>query len=112
MPLAGIPHHALDRYCALLVEKGYAVAICDQVEDAADAQGRLVQREITRVITPGTILEEGMLNARRNNFLAAVVITGNQWGLAIADISTGEFLTTQSGNLDQLTQALPKAGAA
>ena len=106
VPLAGIPHHALDRYCALLVEKGYAVAICDQVEDAADAQGRLVQREITRVITPGTILEEGMLNARRNNFLAAVVITGNQWGLAIADISTGEFLTTQSGNLDQLTQEL------
>ena len=106
VPLAGIPHHALDRYCALLVEKGYAVAICDQVEDAADAQGRLVQREITRVITPGTILEEGMLNARRNNFLAAVVITGNQWGLAIADISTGEFLTTQSGDLDQLTQEL------
>lgn len=106
VPLAGIPHHALDRYCALLVEKGYAVAICDQVEDAADVQGRLVQREITRVITPGTILEEGMLNARRNNFLAAVVIAGNQWGLAIADISTGEFLTTQSGDLDQLTQEL------
>jgi DNA mismatch repair protein MutS len=106
VPLAGIPHHALDRYCAMLVEKGYAVAICDQVEDAADAQGRLVQREITRVITPGTILEEGMLNARRNNFLAAVVITGNHWGLAIADISTGEFLTTQSSDLDQLTQEL------
>jgi DNA mismatch repair protein MutS len=106
VPLAGIPHHALDRYCATLVEKGYAVAICDQVEDAADVQGRLVQREITRVITPGTILEEGMLNARRNNFLAAVVIVGNQWGLAIADISTGEFLTTQSSDLDQLAQEL------
>ena len=106
VPLAGIPHHALDRYCALLVEKGYAIAVCDQIEDAADAQGRLVQREITRVITPGTILEEGMLNARRNNFLAAVVIAGQHWGLAYADVSTGEFLTTQSSNPEQLAQEL------
>ncbi len=106
VPLAGIPHHALDRYCAQLVERGYAVAVCDQVEDAADAQGRLVQREITRVITPGTVMEEGMLNARRNNFLAAVVIAGNHWGLAYADISTGEFFTTQFEGLEQLTQEL------
>jgi DNA mismatch repair protein MutS len=106
VPLAGIPHHALERYCALLVEKGFAVAVCDQVEDPADAQGRLVQREVTRVITPGTVLEEGMLNARKNNFLAAVVIAGNHWGLAYADISTGEFLTTQSSDLDHLAQEL------
>jgi len=106
VPLAGIPHHALDRYCALLVERGYAVAVCDQTEDAEEAQGRLVQREVTRVITPGTVLEEGMLNARRNNFLAAVVIAGSHWGLAIADISTGEFLTTQASELEQLTQEL------
>ncbi|MDX2214407.1 MAG: DNA mismatch repair protein MutS [Oculatellaceae cyanobacterium bins.114] len=106
VPLAGIPHHALDRYCALLVERGYAVAICDQTEDAADVQGRLVQREVTRVITPGTVLEEGMLNARRNNFLAAVAIAGTHWGLAYADVSTGEFLTTQATGLDQLTQEL------
>lgn len=104
VPLAGIPHHALDRYCAALVEKGYAVAVCDQTEDAAEAQGRLVQREVTRVITPGTVLEEGMLNARRNNFLAAVVIAGQHWGLAYADVSTGEFLTTQAESLEQLTQ--------
>lgn len=106
VPLAGIPHHALDRYCAQLVEKGYAVAVCDQTEDASEAQGRLVQREVTRVITPGTVLEEGMLNARRNNFLAAVVVAGSHWGLAYADVSTGEFLTTQSENLEQLTQEL------
>lgn len=106
VPLSGIPHHALDRYCALLVERGYAVAICDQTEDAADVQGRLVQREVTRVITPGTVLEEGMLNARRNNFLAAVVIAGTHWGLAYADVSTGEFLTTQSTQLEQLSQEL------
>jgi len=106
VPLAGIPHHALDRYCVLLVERGFAVAICDQTEDAADVQGRLVARAVTRVITPGTVLEEGMLNARRNNYLAAVVMAGTHWGLAIADVSTGEFLTTQSSELDQLTQEL------
>ncbi len=106
VPLAGIPHHALDRYCAMLVERGYAVAVCDQTEDASEAQGRLVQREVTRVITPGTVLEEGMLNARRNNFLVAVVVAGTHWGLAYADVSTGEFLTTQSENLEQLTQEL------
>jgi DNA mismatch repair protein MutS len=105
VPLAGIPHHALDRYCTLLVEKGFAIAICDQVEDPALAQG-LVKREVTRVITPGTVLEEGMLTARQNNFLVAVVLAGNHWGMAHADVSTGEFLTTQSTDLDQLTQEL------
>ncbi len=105
VPLAGIPHHALDRYCALLVEKGFAIAICDQVEDPAQAQG-LVKREVTRVITPGTILEEGMLTAKRNNFLAALVIADNHWGLAHADVSTGEFFTTQGTATDQLAQEL------
>ena len=105
VPLAGIPHHALDRYCALLVEKGFAIAICDQVEDPAQAQG-LVKREVTRVITPGTILEEGMLTAKRNNFLAALVIADKHWGLAHADVSTGEFFTTQGTAVDQLTQEL------
>ncbi|MGB3519457.1 MAG: DNA mismatch repair protein MutS [Elainellaceae cyanobacterium] len=105
IPLAGIPYHALERYCTQLVEKGFAIAICDQVEDPALAQG-LVKREVTRVITPGTLLEEGMLTARQNNFLAAVVIAGNHWGLSYADVSTGEFLTTQSQDLDQLAQEL------
>lgn len=105
VPMTGVPHHAWERYTTLLVEKGYAVVICDQVEDAAEAVG-LVKREVTRILTPGTLLEEGMLNARRNNFLAAVVIANTHWGLAYADISTGEFLTTQSSNLDNLTQEL------
>jgi DNA mismatch repair protein MutS len=108
VPLAGIPHHALDRYCANLVEKGYAIAVCDQVEDPAMAEGKLVRREVTRVITPGTLLEEGMLNARQNNYLAAIVLTQDHWGLAFADISTGEFLTTQSTGLDQLHQELSR----
>ncbi len=105
VPLAGIPHHALDRYCTQLVEKGFAIAICDQVEDPAVAQG-LVKREVTRVITPGTVLEEGMLSASQNNFLASVVVAGHHWGLAYADVSTGEFLTTQGDELDQLSQEL------
>ncbi|HBB33211.1 MAG TPA: DNA mismatch repair protein MutS [Cyanobacteria bacterium UBA8803] len=106
--MTGVPHHALDRYCTMLVEKGFAIVICDQVEDASVAakEGRQVRREVTRILTPGTLLEEGMLNARRNNFLAAVVMAGNNWGLAYADISTGEFLTTQSSDLELLTQEL------
>jgi DNA mismatch repair protein MutS len=106
VPMTGVPHHALDRYCTMLVERGFAIAICDQVEDAAVAakEGRQVRREVTRILTPGTLLDDGMLAARRNNFLAAVVIAGNHWGLAYADISTGEFFTTQSTDLELLTQ--------
>jgi DNA mismatch repair protein MutS len=104
--MSGVPHHAWERHATLLVEKGYAVVICDQVEDAAEAAGRLVRREITRILTPGTLLEEGMLKSGRNNYLAAVVIAREHWGLAYADISTGEFLTTQSSNSEHLTQEL------
>ncbi|AFZ58439.1 DNA mismatch repair protein MutS [Anabaena cylindrica FACHB-243] len=103
--MTGVPHHAWERYTTLLVEKGYAVVICDQVEDSADAIG-LVKREVTRILTPGTLLEEGMLKASRNNYLAAVVIAANHWGLAYADISTGEFLTCQGSDLENLTQEL------
>ncbi len=101
--MTGVPHHAWERYTTMLVEKGYAVVICDQVEDSADAIG-LVRREVTRILTPGTLLEEGMLKSSRNNYLAAVVIAANHWGLAYADISTGEFLTTQGSDLEHLTQ--------
>lgn len=104
--MSGVPHHAWERYATMLVEKGYAVVICDQVEDASEAAGRLVRREVTRILTPGTLLEEGMLKSSRNNYLAAVVIAVNHWGLAYADISTGEFLTTQGSDLEHLTQEL------
>ncbi|MBD2441599.1 DNA mismatch repair protein MutS [Nostoc sp. FACHB-110] len=103
--MTGVPHHAWERYTTQLVEKGYAVVICDQVEDASEAVG-LVRREVTRILTPGTLLEEGMLKSSRNNYLAAVVMAGNHWGLAYADISTGEFLTTQGSDLEHLTQEL------
>ncbi|MBE9213196.1 DNA mismatch repair protein MutS [Plectonema cf. radiosum LEGE 06105] len=105
--MSGVPHHSWERHATGLVEKGYAVVICDQVEDASQvAAGRLVKREITRILTPGTLLEDGMLKANRNNYLAAVVIAGDNWGLAYADISTGEFLTTQTNDLEHLTQEL------
>jgi DNA mismatch repair protein MutS len=106
--MTGVPHHAVERYSTMLVEKGYAVAICDQVEDsqAAAAEKRMVRREIQKLLTPGTLTDDGMLRSRQNNFLAAIVVAGEHWGLAYADISTGEFLTTQSSELSSLTLEL------
>ena len=72
VPMAGIPHHAVERYCTELIKQGYSVALCDQLETTT--KGALLKRDITRVLTPGTVLEEGMLSARRNNWLAAVVV--------------------------------------
>ncbi len=103
--MTGVPHHAWERYTTQLLEKGYAIVICDQVEDSADAVG-LVKREVTRILTPGTLLGEGMLKSSKNNYLAAVVIAVNHWGLAYADISTGEFLAAQGSELENLTQEL------
>ena len=94
IPLAGVPYHALEVYLARLVKAGHKVAICDQVEDPKMARG-LVKRAITRVVTPGTIIEPSMLEESANNFLAAVVGEGSRAGLALVDVSTGEFLTTE-----------------
>ncbi|BAQ64480.1 DNA mismatch repair protein MutS [Geminocystis sp. NIES-3709] len=106
--MTGVPHHALDRYARQLVEKGYAVVICDQVEDAATAaaEKRIVKRAITKLLTPGTITEDEMLPSKQNNFLGAVVVAKEYWGLAYADISTGEFFTTQSRDLNALSTEL------
>lgn len=108
VPMTGVPHHAVEKYATILVEKGYAVVVCDQVEDSAIAkkENRQVKREITRILTPGTLTDDGMLKPRYNNYLAAVVIAKNHWGLAYTDISTGEFITTQTEGLDLLTQEL------
>ena len=98
VPMAGLPHHAAERYCAELVRRGYSVALCDQLE-TTPAKGALLRRDITRVLTPGTVLEEGMLAARRNNWLCAVVLEQGRWGLAVADVSTGELrLSEQEGS--------------
>ena len=116
VPMAGIPHHAAERHCAELVRRGLSVALCDQLE-ATPAKGELLRREITRVLTPGTVLEEGMLAARRNNWLCAVVVEGPEgsaarWGLAVADVSTGEFRVTEREGSDALHQELLQVEAA
>ncbi len=115
VPMAGIPHHAAERYCAELVGRGLSVALCDQVEEASarnPAKGALLKREITRVLTPGTVLEEGLLSARRNNWLCAVVCEQSCWGLAVADVSTGEFRVTERDGSDLLHQELLQVEAA
>lgn len=94
IPLAGIPYHALDPYLSKLVRKGYKVAICEQVEDPKKAKG-VVKRDVVRVVTPGTIIEDSMLEDDRNNYLAAVARGQDGFGLAIVDISTSEFKTTE-----------------
>jgi DNA mismatch repair protein MutS len=93
-PMAGIPHHAADGYIARLVGKGYRVAICEQTSDPALSKG-LVDREVIRIVTPGTIIDPSMLAAKRNNFLAAVITGRDAVGLAYIDITTGEFAVTQ-----------------
>ena len=94
VPLAGIPYHALESYLARLIKKGYRVAICEQTSDPATSRG-IVDREVVRIVTPGTVVEESILDRNANNYLAAVVIEDGQAGLAYADITTSEFATTQ-----------------
>jgi DNA mismatch repair protein MutS len=94
IPMCGVPYHSVDRYIARLIGRGFRVAICDQVEDAKLAKG-LVKREVTRVVTPGTILEDSMLEPGSNNYLAGPAHYQDTYALAIADISTGEFLVTE-----------------
>ncbi|HWZ17550.1 MAG TPA: DNA mismatch repair protein MutS, partial [Ktedonobacteraceae bacterium] len=93
-PMAGVPHHAADGYIARLVSKGYRVAVCEQTSDPALSKG-LVEREVLRIVTPGTVIDPTMLAAKRNNFLAGVVIGRNAVGIAYVDITTGEFAVTQ-----------------
>ncbi|MDW8106547.1 MAG: DNA mismatch repair protein MutS [Armatimonadota bacterium] len=94
IPMAGVPIHAYERYIAKLVQKGYRVAICDQIEDPKLAKG-LVKRRVTRILTPGTVLEDSMLDAHANNYLVAAVLGEPVHGLGVVDVSTGEFLVTE-----------------
>jgi DNA mismatch repair protein MutS len=93
VPMAGIPYHALENYLGKLIDKGYHVAICEQVGEQP-ARG-LFPRQVTRVVTPGTIVEPTLLHGNSNNYLAGVVLTDNNAGIAYADITTGEFFTTE-----------------
>jgi len=93
-PMCGVPYHAVDTYITRLIEKGYRVAICEQMEDPALAKG-LVKREITRIITPGTVTDQSALSDRQNSFLASVCFEGKRAGLAYVDVTTGEFYVRQ-----------------
>jgi DNA mismatch repair protein MutS len=92
VPMAGIPHHALDNYLAKLINRGHKVAICEQLSPPGKG---LVERDVIRVVTPGTVVEPNLLASKSNNYLASLVIEGEEAGIAYVDISTSEFATTQ-----------------
>jgi DNA mismatch repair protein MutS len=107
IPMCGVPYHAADGYVARLIQRGYRVAICDQMEDPKLAK-KLVKREITRIVTPGTAMDANLVRARENNYLAAVAQAGERAAVAHVDLSTGEFRVTEvepaevGGVLEQL----------
>jgi len=92
IPMAGIPHHALDNYLAKLINRGHKVAICEQLSPPGKG---LVERDVIRVVTPGTVVEPNLLASKSNNYLACLVVEGEKAGIAYVDISTSEFATTQ-----------------
>jgi len=92
VPMAGIPYHALDNYLAKLIGKGYKVAICEQMTPPGKG---LVERDVIRVVTPGTVVEPGLLSDKNNNYLVSLVIDGEEAGISYVDITTGEFATAQ-----------------
>jgi DNA mismatch repair protein MutS len=101
-PMCGIPYHAIDAYLAKLIRAGKKAAVCDQMEDPSQAKG-IVRREVTRVVTPGTVTEDEILDAARNNYLAALY-AGKGLGLALLDLSTGEFTVEAIADAAALTE--------
>jgi DNA mismatch repair protein MutS len=102
IPMCGVPYHAADGYVARLIQRGYRVAICEQMEEAGPGK-KLVRREVTRVVTPGTATDSNLLRSHENNYLAAAFPKGARCGLAFADLSTGEFRATEL----ELTELVP-----
>ena len=93
-PMAGIPHHAAESYASKLLEKGYKVAICEQLEDPKTAKG-IVERGVIRILTPGTIVESNLLEEKKNNYIMCICKTGLYYGISVCDISTGEFYSSE-----------------
>ncbi len=106
-PMCGVPYHSVDNYIARLVKKGYKVAVCEQLENPALAKG-LVKRDIVRVITPGTLMEENMLEEGANNYLCSIYYEEGRYGLAFADISTGTMLVTEVASDHEVMNELGK----
>ena len=114
IPMCGVPYHSVDGYIARLLKKGFKIAICEQVEDPKTAK-KLVHREVTRVLTPGTVVEEMLLDPKDHNYLGSLIVTDSGIGLAFLDLSTADFLATQflDGDMwekavDELTRFSPK----
>ena len=103
IPMCGVPYHAAEGYIAKLIRKGYRVAICDQIEDPRLAK-KLVKREVTRVVTPGTAIDSQVLEPRENNYLAAALERDGAVGLAFADLSTGDFRATEFAGAESLAR--------
>lgn len=93
-PMCGIPFHAAENYIARLIEKGYKVAICEQLEDPKQAKG-IVKRDVIRVVTPGTVMEANLLEEKKNNYIMCIYKNGIYYGIAVCDLTTGDFKTTQ-----------------
>src|SRR6516164_3719063 len=108
IPMCGVPYHSAENYVARLIQKGYRVAICDQMENPAAAK-KLVKREVTRIVTPGTATDAHLLRSHENNYLAAVSRNGTRAGLAYVDVSTGEFRATEI-DLPELPGLLESVG--
>ncbi|RVU41629.1 DNA mismatch repair protein MutS [Rheinheimera riviphila] len=111
IPMAGVPHHAMENYLARLVALGESVAICEQVGDPATSKGP-VERKVVRIVTPGTVTDEALLNERQDNLLAALYQQKNQFGLAYLDLTSGRFLLTQVSQLDDLYGVLQRLNPA
>ena len=114
IPMAGVPHHAMERYCADLIKKNYSVVICDQLEKSSGNYGTPIKRGITRIITPGTVIEEGMLIAKKNNWITAIYLSDEnsnesyEWGISKADVRTGELITLEGQSLSKLFDEIIK----
>jgi len=109
IPMCGVPFRAVKGYIARLIDLGYKVAICDQIEDPALAKG-LVKRDVVRVVTPGMIVEDEFLDAKSNNYVLALAYRNDTFGLAYLDISTGEFRVAESGNLKAIVDESLRIG--
>ena len=104
IPLAGFPHYNLDSQLSKMVANGYKVAICEQMEDPKTVKGRVVDRDVIRIVTPGTIVSPSMLNEKTNNFVMSIYEDPQtkKYGVALCDISTGTFLTSEISNKEKL----------
>ncbi len=107
VPMCGVPHRAAQSYIARLIDNGYKVAVCDQIEDAAKAKG-LVKRDVVRVITPGMVIENELLDARANNYVLAVCCKGDSYGISYLDISTGDFRLTESKDSASIVEEIQR----